>query len=181
MKKLISLIIFLGLAFDVIGQDQPMNRTTAMAKVSWLIGDWETTRPNGEKQQISYEWAIENVVMSVATPSGSTAASRFMQFSGVLGFDIKSGKLVGKSFLRRGHIDTEWSFTDGKLIEKTTINAKVQGGEIREFKFARSYRSVDKNTLETARHSLNDAGEVGEVVERNGSKMILKWNRKKPE
>ena len=180
MKKLISLIIFLGLAFDVIGQDQPMNRTTAMAKVSWLIGDWERTGSNGNTQQVSYKWAIENVAMSITTGGGSTPASRIMQFSGVLGFDIKSGKLVGKSFIRRGHIDTEWSFADGKLIEKSTINAKYQG-EVRQFKFARSYRSVDKNTLERTMHSLNDAGEVGEVVERNGEKMISKWNRKKSE
>jgi hypothetical protein len=34
--------------------------------------------------------------------------------------------------------------------------------------------------METAMHSLNDAGEVGEVVERNGNKMIRKYNRKKP-
>ena len=179
MKKLTSLLIFVGLAINVSGQDQPTNREEAMAKVSWLIGDWERTGSNGNTQQVSYKWAIQNVAMSITTDGGSTAASRIMQFSGVLGFDIKSGKLVGKSFIRRGHIDTEWSFADGKLIEKSTINAKYQG-EVREFKFARSYRSVDKNTMETAMHSLNDAGEVGEVVERNGNKMIRKYNRKKP-
>jgi hypothetical protein len=151
-----------------------------MAKVSWLIGDWERTGSNGNTQQVSYEWATENVAISITTDGGSTAASRIMQLSGVLGFDIKSGKLVGKSFIRRGHIDTEWSFADGKLIEKSTINVTFQG-EVREFKFARSYRSVDKNTLERTMHSLNDAGEVGEVVERNGAKMISKWNRKKSE
>ena len=103
MKKLISLIIFVGLAFNVSGQDQPTKRKEAMAKVSWLIGDWERTGSNGNTQQVSYKWAIENVAMSITTEGGSTAASRTMQFSGVLGFDIKSGKLVGKSFLRGGH------------------------------------------------------------------------------
>ena len=122
MKQLISLILFFGLAINVSGQDQPTNREEAMAKVSWLIGDWERTGSNGNTQQVSYEWAIENVAMSITTDGGSNAASRIMQFSGVLGFDIKSGKLVGKSFIRRGHIDTEWSFADGKLIEKSTIN-----------------------------------------------------------
>jgi hypothetical protein len=180
MKQLISLILFFGLAINVSGQDQPTNREEAMAKVSWLIGDWERTGSNGNTQQVSYEWATENVAISITTDGGSTAASRIMQLSGVLGFDIKSGKLVGKSFIRRGHIDTEWSFADGKLIEKSTINVTFQG-EVREFKFARSYRSVDKNTLERTMHSLNDAGEVGEVVERNGAKMISKWNRKKSE
>ena len=50
-----------------------------------------------------------------------------------------------------------------------------------EFKFARSYRSVDKNTLVTATHRVGDNGEVGEVIERDGTKMIQKLNRKKPE
>ena len=107
MKQLISLILFFGLAINVSGQDQPTNREEAMAKVSWLIGDWERTGSNGNTQQVSYEWATENVAISITTDGGSTAASRIMQLSGVLGFDIKSGKLVGKSFIRRGHIDTE--------------------------------------------------------------------------
>ena len=173
MKKITSLLMFVGLAFNVSGQNQTTNGEEAMAKVSWLIGEWEGTGSNGNTQQVSYKWAIENVAMSITTGGR-------MQNSGVLGFDRIKGKLIGKSYSRRGHIDTEWSFADGKLIEKSTINAKYQG-EVRQFKFARSYRSVDKNTLERTMHSLNDAGEVGEVVERNGAKMISKWNRKKSE
>ena len=44
MKNLTSLLMFVGLAFNVGGQDQPANRKEAMAKVSWLIGDWESDR-----------------------------------------------------------------------------------------------------------------------------------------
>ena len=126
MKKLISLIIFVGLAINVSGQDQPTNSEEAMAKVSWLIGEWEGTGSNGNTQQVSYKWAIENVAMSITSGGGSTPASRNMQFSGVLGFDRIKGKLVGKSYSRRGHIDTEWSFADGKIIEKLTINVTMQ-------------------------------------------------------
>ena len=104
-----------------------------------------------------------------------------MQSSGVLGFDRINGKLVGKSFNRIGTADSEWSFSDGKLIEKITLKGKNRDGEPFEFKFARSYRSVDKNTLETAMHRVGDNGEVGEVIERDGTKMIQKLNRKKPE
>ena len=146
-----------------------------------MIGDWERTGSNGNTQQVSYKWAIENVAMSITTDGGSTAASRIMQFSGVLGFDRTNGKLVGKSFNRIGTADSEWSFSDGKLIEKITLKGKNRDGEPFEFKFARSYRSVDKNTLETAMHRVGDNGEVGEVIERDGTKMIQKLNRKKPE
>ena len=99
-----------------------------------------------------------------------------MQNSGVLGFDRIKGKLVGKSYSRRGHIDTEWSFADGKIIEKLTINVTMQG-EDREFNLARSYRSVDKNTMEMTMHRLNDDGELGAVMERFGT---IKYKRKKP-
>ena len=99
-----------------------------------------------------------------------------MQNSGVLGFDRTKSKLVGKSYSRRGHIDTEWSFSDGKIIEKLTINVTMQG-EDREFNLARSYRSVDKNTMEMTMHRLNDDGELGEAIEQFGT---MKYNRKKP-
>ena len=117
MKKLISLIIFVGLAINVSAQDQPTNREEAMAKVSWLIGDWERTSSNGEKQQSSYKWAIENIAILITTGGR-------MQSSGVLGFDRTNGKLVGKSFNRIGTADSEWSFSDGKLIEKITLKEK---------------------------------------------------------
>ena len=168
MKKLTSLLIFVGLAINVSGQEEPTNREEAMTKVSWLIGDWERTGSNGNTQQVSYKWAIENVAMSITTGGR-------MQNSGVLGFDRTKSKLVGKSYSRRGHIDTEWSFADGKIIEKLTINVTMQG-EDREFNLARSYRSVDKNTMEMTMHRLNDDGELGAVMERFGT---IKYKRKK--
>jgi len=88
MKKLISLIIFVGLAINVSGQNQTTNGEEAMAKVSWLIGEWEGTGSNGNTQQVSHKWAIKTVAMSI------TAGGR-MQNSGVLGFDRIKGKLVG--------------------------------------------------------------------------------------
>ena len=168
MKKLISLIIFVGLAINVSGQNHTTNGEDAMAKDSWLIGEWEGTGSNGNTQQVSYKWAIENVAMSITTGGR-------MQNSGVLGFDRIKGKLVGKSYSRRGHIDTEWSFADGIIIEKLTINVTMQG-EDREFNLARSYRSGDKNTMEMTMHRLKDDGELGAVMERFGT---IKYKRKK--
>ena len=48
-----------------------------------------------------------------------------MQSSGVLGFDRTNDKLVGKSFNRIGTADSEWAFSDGKLIEKITLKEKT--------------------------------------------------------
>ena len=101
-----------------------------------------------------------------------------MESHGVIGFDAKIGKVVGKSFGKTGYSDTEWSFVDGKLIEKITLNG-VQNGEPRQFSFARSVRSVDENTMETTYHQVSDTGEVGEAFERDGAKVTQTWKRKK--
>ena len=48
MKKLTSLIIFVGLAFNVSGQEAPNSLKEAMdaAKNHWMMGDWERKRSN---------------------------------------------------------------------------------------------------------------------------------------
>ena len=40
MKKLTSLLIFVGLAFNVSGQEEPKNLKEVF-KADWLIGTWE--------------------------------------------------------------------------------------------------------------------------------------------
>ena len=63
MKKLILSIIFVGLAFNVIGQDQPKNLKEVF-KADWLIGTWE--RKNDEGQVVSsqtFGWKIQDVLM----------------------------------------------------------------------------------------------------------------------
>ena len=170
MKKLISLIIFVGLAINIKGQNETPNGEGAMVKVNWLIGEWEGTGPNGNTQQVSYKSTIKTVAMSITTGGR-------MQNSGVLGFDRIKGKLVGKSYSRRGHIDTVWSFADDKIIEKLKLNVTMQG-ENREFNIARSYRSVDKNTMEMTMHRLNSDGELGEVMDRFGTTKYKRKNLK---
>ena len=99
---------------------------------------------------------------------------------GVIGFDSASGKVVGKTMSKRGNSDSEWVVIEGKLFEVVKGKWKNPEGEITPFSFARSHRKVDENTMEAATHRVNDAGEVGEVAERDGVKRISKWNRKKP-
>ena len=62
MKKLTSLIIFVGLAFNVSGQDQPKNLKEAF-KADWLIGTWESTNDDGQVSGQTFGWKIQDVLM----------------------------------------------------------------------------------------------------------------------
>ena len=62
MKKLTSLIIFVGLAINVSGQDQPKNLKEAF-KADWLIGTWETKNDDGQVTSQTFGWKIQDVLM----------------------------------------------------------------------------------------------------------------------
>ena len=176
MKKIISLIIFVGLAINVSGQEEPKNLKEAMdaAKAHWIIGDWETKNAEGTTWVVSFKWAVKDGVVSLqVTRDGKTTNQ------GVIGFDSASGKVVGKTMSGSAVSDSEWTVVDGKLIT-IVKGVRNQEGEINRYSHARSRRKVDENTMETVVHNLTATGEVGEVAERDGVKRISKWNRKKP-
>ena len=115
MKKLTSLLIFVGLAISVSGQEEPKNLKEAMdgVKVHWLIGDWERKSSDGTTTvQVSFKWAVKDGVVSVQV---SRDGEIFNQ--GIIGFDSISGKVGGKSMSRRGVSDSEWVVIEGKLFE----------------------------------------------------------------
>ena len=177
MKKLTSLIIFVGLAINVSGQEEPKNLKEAMdaAKAHWIIGDWERKNADGTTFVVSFKWAVKDGVVSLQVSRDGETTNQ-----GVIGFDSASGKVVGKTMSKRGNSDSEWVVIEGKLFEVVKGKWKNPEGEITPFSFARSHRKVDENTMEATTHKVNDAGEVGEVAERDGVKRISKWNRKKP-
>ena len=179
MKKLTSLLIFVGLAISVSGQEEPKNLKEAMdgVKVHWLIGDWERKSSDGTTTvQVSFKWAVKDGVVSVqVSRDGETTRQ------GVIGFDLASGKVVGKTMSKLHASDNEWTAVDGKLITISNGAWRNEAGEINRFSIARSRRKVDENTMETTVHELTVTGEVGEVALRSdGVKRISKWNRKKP-
>ncbi len=174
MKKLASLLVFVGLTISVSAQDQPTNLKEAVdtAEANWLFGDWQREGSDGNPRLLSFKWALKDAAISIHSTGGN------MESHGVIGFDAKIGKVVGKSFSKTGYSDTEWSFVDGKLIEKITLNG-VQNGEPRQFSFARAVRRIDGNNMEVTFHQVSDTGEVGEAIQRDGVNMTQDWKRKK--
>jgi hypothetical protein len=178
MKKLTSLLIFVGLAFNVSGQEEPKNLKEAMdaSKAHWIIGDWETKNENGTTYVVSFKWAVKDGVVSVQVSRDGEKTRE-----GVIGFDLASGKVVGKTMSNNGASDTEWTVVDGKLTTISKGAWRNEAGEINRYSIARLRRKIDENTMETTVHELTATGEVGEVALRSdGAKRISKWNRKKP-
>ena len=176
MKKQISLIIFVGLAINAIGQEVPNNLKEAMdaAKNHWMMGDWERERSNGTTEILSFKWAVKDSVVSVQTKRDGEIYTQ-----GLIGIDSESNKVVGKMMGRRGSASSEWLILEGKLFENIRGSWKNADGQIQSFSFARHYREIDKDIMEASMHRLNDDGEVGELIETpNGNKMIRTFNRK---
>jgi len=175
MKKLTSLLIFVGLAINVSGQEEPKNLKEAMdaAQARWLIGNWESENADGQKSQKQYKWGIEGSVILVHSKTTN-------EYHGVIGFD--GGKVVGKYFGNNVVADTEWSGDDnGKLIEIVKMRGVNNDGEPREFSYGRVINKVDGNTLEMSFHQVLDTGELGEAWKNQdtGAPVIGTWKRKK--
>ena len=177
MKKLTSLIIFVGLAINVSGQEAPNSLKEAMdaAKSHWMMGDWERKRSNGGTEILTYKWAVKDNVVSVQTKRDGEINSQ-----GLIGFDLESNKVVGKMMGKRGGGSSEWLIIEDKLFEKIEGSMKLANGQIQSFSVYRHHRQIDKDTMEASMRKINDDGSAGEViVAPNGSKMIQKFVRKK--
>jgi len=90
MKKLISILIFVGLAFNVSGQDQPKNLKEVF-KADWLIGTWE--RKNDEGQVVSsqtFGWKIQDVLMYRQSKGSDGKVRSFAPIS----LDTDEGKVL---------------------------------------------------------------------------------------
>ena len=62
MKKLTSLLIFFGLAFNVSGQEKPKNLKEVL-QADWFVGSWETKNADGQVSSHTFSWKIEDVLM----------------------------------------------------------------------------------------------------------------------
>ena len=62
MKKLTTLIIFVGLAINVSGQEEPKNLREVL-QADWLVGTWETKNADGQVSSHTFSWKIEDVLM----------------------------------------------------------------------------------------------------------------------
>ena len=119
MKKLTSLIIFVGLAINVSGQDQPKNLKEAF-KADWLIGTWESTNDDGQVSGQTFGWKIQDVLI-VRESKGNDGE---VQGFGIISLDVDEDKVLYHSFNNRYASIGEIKFEGQKMIRTSTWKSK---------------------------------------------------------
>ena len=117
MKKLTSLLIFVGLAINVSGQDQPKNLKEAF-KANWLIGTWETKNDEGQVSGQTFSWKIQDVLM-VRESTGNDGKVRSFA---IISLDTDEGKVLMHYHSSRGASIGELQVEGNKVIR--TVNWK---------------------------------------------------------
>jgi len=116
MKKLTSLLIFVGLAINVSGQEEPKNLKQVF-KADWLIGTWETKNDEGQVTSHSFSWKIEDVLMvKEYTVNGE------LQSFAIISLDIDEDKVISHSYGNRRTSIGEMKVNGNKLVR--TVNWK---------------------------------------------------------
>ena len=116
MKKLTSLLIFVGLAFNVSGQEEPKNLKEVF-KADWLIGTWETKNDEGQVSGHTFSWKIEDVLMvKEYTVNGE------LQSFAIISLDVNEDKVISHSYGNRRTSIGEMKVNGDKLVR--TVNWK---------------------------------------------------------
>ena len=116
MKKLTSLLIFVGLAFNVSGQEEPKNLKEVF-KADWLIGTWETKNDEGQVSGHTFSWKIEDVLMvKEYTVNGE------LQSFAIISLDVDEDKVISHSYANRRTSIGEMKVNGDKLVR--TVNWK---------------------------------------------------------
>jgi hypothetical protein len=118
MKKLISLLIFVGLAFNVSGQDQPKNLKEVL-QADWLIGTWETKNADGQVSSHTFSWKIEDVLMVK-----EYRVNGELQSFAIISLDVNEDKVLSHSYGNRRTSIGEMKVNGDKLVR--TVNWKTK-------------------------------------------------------
>jgi hypothetical protein len=118
MKKLTSLLIFVGLAFNVSGQDQPKNLKEVL-QADWLIGTWETKNADGQVSSHTFSWKIEDVLMVK-----EYRVNGELQSFAIISLDVNEDKVLSHSYGNRRTSIGEMKVNGDKLVR--TVNWKTK-------------------------------------------------------
>ena len=119
MKKLTSLLMFVGLAFNVSAQEEPKNLKEAF-KADWLIGTWERKNDEGQVSGQTFGWKIQDVLIV----RESTGNDGEVQGFGIISLDVDEDKVLYHSFNNRYTSIGEIKFEGDKMIRTSSWKSK---------------------------------------------------------
>ena len=118
MGKLTSLIIFVGLAINVIGQEEPKNLKDVL-QADWFVGSWETKNADGQVSSHTFSWKIEDVLMvKEYTVNGE------LQSFAIISLDVDEDKVISHSYGNRRTSIGEIKINGDQLLR--TVNWKTK-------------------------------------------------------
>ena len=118
MKKLTSLIIFVGLAISVSGQEEPKNLKDVL-QADWFVGSWETKNADGQVSSHTFSWKIEDVLMvKEYTVNGE------LQSFAIISLDVDEDKVISHSYGNRRTSIGEIKIDGDQLLR--TVNWKTK-------------------------------------------------------
>ena len=118
MKKLTSLLIFVGLAFNVSGQEKPNNLKEVLQN-DWFVGSWETKNDEGQVSGHTFSWKIEDVLMvKEYTVNGE------LQSFAIISLDVDEDKVISHSYGNRRTSIGEIKINGDQLLR--TVNWKTK-------------------------------------------------------
>ena len=132
MKKLSSLLIFVGLAINVSGQDQPKNLKEAF-KADWLIGTWERKNDNGQVvSSETFGWKIKDILMFKERKGVGGEVESFATMS----LDVDEDKVLYHSFRNRYASIGEMKVEGDKVLRTTNFRRRKLSKEQLESRVA---------------------------------------------
>ena len=124
MKKLTSLLIFVGLAFNVSGQEEPKNLKEAF-KADWLIGTWETKNDDGQVTSQTFGWKIQDVLMFKESKGSDGKVGSFA----IISLDTDEGKVLMNYHSSRRTSIEELQVEGNKVIRTNNWQRKKRSKE----------------------------------------------------
>ena len=114
MKKLTSLLIFVGLAFNVSGQEESKNLKEVL-QADWFVGSWETKNADGQVSSHTFSWKIEDVLMvKEYTVNGE------LQSFAIISLDTDEDMVKIQSYSARGTTSTGEMKAEGDKVTRTS-------------------------------------------------------------
>ena len=118
MKKLTSLLIFVGLAISVSGQEEPKNLKEVL-QADWFVGTWETKNADGQVSSHTFSWKIEDVLMVK-----EYRVNGELQSFAIISLDTDEDKVLVHSYANRRTSIGEMKVNGDKLVR--TVNWKTK-------------------------------------------------------
>ncbi len=99
------------------------NNGDNLKALSWLLGDWKATGPNGSELKIKLSWANKNVI-SMDCVSNKDPEDRETEF---IFWNPESRKINSWQFDGKGGTSRAWWDTDGKVWVINSISIQADG------------------------------------------------------